>query len=215
MRPWAIRPATSAAAALLMATSVIACGGGTAGGGGAAGSGSSSAGVSDTKAQAITEADIMVFRSVNATGYVVGHPQNVRHAELLLRPLIVAKTLQVNPSNAAAGGLVSSLLGQLDNTIPGLTTGSGSNERLDPVAVHRLFVYGRTKPTEVFEPAVARGISQLTGLLSGLAANERVSLAGQQPVETARALVIRDEQSVARYWPNLARRLSALAAALH
>lgn len=196
----------------LIVVSLAACGGST--------SNTSSAtrptsGVSDSKAQSIEGADIEVFAAANATGYLVDHPQNVHESELLLKPLIVAKTLQVSQSNAVAGGLVTNLLNQLDGTTPGLTTGNGSDEHLDNAAVHRLFVYGLKKPTEVFKPSAQRGIAELSRLLAGVGANDRVSLAGQQPAVTARAMLERDEQSVARYWPDLARRLRVLAARLH
>lgn len=198
--------------ALLAVGWLAACGGSTTP---ANSSAATTSGVSDAKAQAITEADVAVFAAANATGYVVGHPENVRESERLLKPLIVANTLQVNQSNPEAGGLVASLLSQIDNTTPGLTTGNGSDEHLDNAAVHRLLVYGLKQPSEVFKPDAKRGVAELSRLLTGVGAGERVSLAGQQPPTTARAMVVREEASVARYWPDLARRLEALAASLH
>jgi hypothetical protein len=207
---------SSALAAVgLAAVALAACGGSSSTTSSAAASPAATSGVSDTKAQAIEAADIEVFAAANATGYVVGHPQNVRESEQLLKPLIVANTLQVNQSNSVAGGLITNLLTQLDGTTPGLTTGNGSDEHLDNAAVHRLFLYGLKKPTEVFKPDAQRGIAELARLLAGVGANERVSLAGQQPATTASALIDRDVQSVARYWPDLARRLRAVAASLH
>jgi hypothetical protein len=201
----------SAVVVVSLAVSLAACGGSTSKTSSVPGE---TPGVSDAKAQAIEEADIEVFAAANATGYVVGHPQSVRESERLLKPLIVASTLQVNQSNTEAGGLVTGLLSQLDNTTPGMTTGNGSDEHLDSAAVHRLFVYGLKEPAEVFKPNAQSGVAKLSRLLAGVGANERVSLAGQQPGITARAMVVRDEASVARYWPDLARRLRALAASL-
>jgi hypothetical protein len=159
-------------------------------------------------------ADIMVVAAATATGYVVGHPQNVRLSERPLKPLIVANTLQVKSTNSVVGGLLTNLINQLDNTTPGLTTGTGADEHIDNAAVHRLFVYGLKQPTQVFKPAAQQGVAELSALLAGLGAGERVSLAGQQPPLTARALVVRDEQTVSRYWPDLARRLRTIAASL-
>ncbi len=196
----------------LFAVSLSACGGSTGHTSSAAVAGS---GVSDTKAQAIEAADVKLFAAANATGYVVGHPQNVRLSERLLKPLIVANTLQVKSTNTVVGGLLTNLISQLDNTTPGLTAGTGADEHIDTAAVHRLFVYGLKHPTQVFKPDAAQGVAELSALLAGLGASERVSLAGQQPPLTAGALVVREEASVARYWPDLARRLRSLAASLH
>lgn len=166
--------------------------------------------VSDSQANAIGDADLLVFSSANAEHYLVGHPQNVRQAEALLKPLTVVNTLQVKPSNEVAGGLVRSLLDQFDNVTPGMTTGTGDNEHLDGPIVHRLLLFGLKDPAEVFRPRAAAGVSRLEQLMRGLKANTRVSLAGQVPAETARELLAREAQTASHYWPDLAARLRAL-----
>jgi hypothetical protein len=170
--------------------------------------------VSDSEARAIGDAGLAIYASANRSSYIVGHPQTVRQVEQLLKPLIVADTLQVKPTNQIAGGLVSSLLAQLDNLTPGLTTGTGSAEQLDGAAVHRLLVFGLKDPAQVFRPKAARGVSSLEQLMRGLAANTRVSPAGQVPVQTARMELMRDAAAAGRFWPDLAKRLQALQASL-
>ncbi len=166
--------------------------------------------MSDTQTSAIDSADLLIYANANSSSHIVGHPETVRQAEQLLKPLIVANTLQVKPGNEAAGGLVSGLLGQLDNLVPGLTKGTGDQEQLDGAVVHRLLVLGLKNPARVFGPEAARGVSQLEQLLRGLTANTRVSLAGQVPAQTARALLVRDVRTAGRYWPDLAKRLQHL-----
>jgi hypothetical protein len=205
---------TRHAAALLMVVAVgclpAACGG-SAGSNSATTSGPA---VSDTDAQAIGSADLAVFSSANASSYIVGHPENVRRAEQILNPLIVAKALQVKPTSQLTSGLVTGLIDQLDNTTPGLTTGVGGEERLDGPAVHRLLLFGLKDPAEVFRPKAAAGVTRLERLLHGLTANTRVSPAGVVPAETASKLATRDAQVTSRYWPDLAGRLRDLAGSL-
>ena len=187
-------------------TLLAACGGGS----GATATTSSGPAVTDARATTIGDADILIFSSANASRYIVGHPQNVREAEQLIKPLIVANTLQVKPSDQVAGGLVTSLVDQLDNTTPGLTTGTGDSERLDGPTVHRLEAFGLKHPAEVFRPRAEAGVARLERLMRGMRADTRVSLAGQVPVVTARQLIARDVQTAGRYWPDLAARLRAL-----
>jgi hypothetical protein len=163
---------------------------------------------------AIDQASLAIFASANASRSIVGHPQTVRQAEQLLKPLVVASTLQVKPSDQVAGGLVSSLLAQLDNVVPGLTTGAGDSEKVDAAAVHRLLMFGLKHPTQVFRPRAAQGVSQLERLMHGLSADTRVSLAGQVPAQTARMVLVRDATDAAAFWPDLAKRLQALETSL-
>jgi hypothetical protein len=58
----------------------------------------------ESEIPALNRADIEIFASANATSNLVGHPQAVRRARALLKPLIVANTLKVKPSNQVAGG---------------------------------------------------------------------------------------------------------------
>jgi hypothetical protein len=170
--------------------------------------------VPESEVPAITRADIEIFSSANASAYIVGHPQAVQQAEQLLKPLILADTLQVKPSNQVAGGLLTSLLGQLDSLTPGLTTGTGDQERLNGPIVHRLLLYGLKRPSQVFYPQAAQGVAQLERLLHGLKANTRVNSAGVIPPETARELLKREITDAGRYWPDLAQRLVRLASSL-
>jgi hypothetical protein len=201
---------TGFAALATLCVAAAACGGG----GGTTHSTASGPALSDSQATAIGDADLLVFSSANASHYIVGHPQSVRQAEALLKPLTVATTLQVKPSDQVAGGLVTSLLDQLDNVTPGLTTGTGSAERLDAQAVHRLLVFGLKHPAEVFRPRAAAGVNRLEQLMRGMKAHTQVSLAGQVPSVTARQLLAREVQTAALYWPDLAARLRSLEGSL-
>jgi len=168
----------------------------------------------ESQVPALNRADIKIFASANATSNLVGHQQAVARARQLLKPLIVANTLKVKPSNQVAGGLVANLTGELDAVAPGLTTGNGSNEHLDPEAVHRFLEFGSKDPTEVFRPTVADGIRGLTRLLQGKPAQTRVTSAGVDPSQTARQLVTKDIAITRRYWPDLAKRLETLNSSL-
>ncbi len=172
---------TRRAAALVMVVALgcvpAACGGSS----GSSSATTSGPAVSDSDAQAIGKADLAVFSSANASSYIVRHPDNVRRAEQILKPLIVAKALQVKPTDQLAGGLVTDLIDQLDNITPGLTTGVGGEERLDGPVVHRLLVFGLKDPAEVFRPKAASGVTQLERLLHGLTANTRRQPHGRGP----------------------------------
>jgi hypothetical protein len=170
--------------------------------------------VSDRQANAIGDAEGAIIGAANAEGYVVGHARNVRQAQRLLKPLTVANSLQVGPSNETAGGLVANLMGELDNLVPGLTVGDGSQEHLDAPIVHRFLVFGLKDPAQVFKPKAAAGVRQLDRLLRGIAAQTRVTLTGVQPPQTAGQAVDLSEQRVAPYWPDLLKRLQALNASL-
>jgi hypothetical protein len=169
-------------------------------------------GVSEAQASAITSADVEIFGARNATRNIVGDPAAVRRAEQLLKPLIVAKTLEVKPSNTVAGPLVQNLTSELDGTVPGLTTGDGSKERLDADAVHSFLRYGKKDPTRVFRAKAAQGVRKLVRLLHGKPASTIVSDIGHG--ETASHLVLSNVPLTRQYWPDLARRLTALNASL-
>jgi hypothetical protein len=175
------------------------------GGSGGTLSSTQTADVSFKKGEQIVAADDSVFSAANATSNIVGHPQNVAKAKKLLKPLTVASTLKVKPSNDVAGGLVTSLTADLDNTVPGLTTQSG---KLDNEAVHRFLLYGGSKPELVFEPKAAKGVGELERLLKGAKANTKVT--DQTPPAVAGPLVAQDIKSTRPYWPQLAKRLEAL-----
>jgi hypothetical protein len=131
-------------------------------------------------------------------------------ARQLLKPLIVARTLNVKPSNQVAGGLIQNLTSELDSLVPGLTAGNGSQEHLDSEIVHRFLGSASADPTQVFRPRVAEGIDGLTKLLRGKPAATRVTSAGVDAAQTARQLVLSDVQLTRGYWPDLAKQLETL-----
>jgi hypothetical protein len=162
--------------------------------------------VSSAKVDAITHAEVGIFASENETRNIVGHPQAVAKAEELLKPLTVAKTLQVDPSNSAAGGFVQNLLDELDGTVPGLTSHDASGEHLNAPTVHRFLLYGRTHPTAVFHQQAATGVGQLERLLRGTPRNAHVTA----QLETAGQLVTKGAQDTRPFWQDLSKRLTAL-----
>lgn len=193
------------AVALLVAVGCVGCGN-------AAHTTTSASGpaLPESEIPALNRADVKVFSSANATQNLVGHRQAINRARQLLKPLLVANTLNVKPSNKVAGGLVANLTGELDAITPGLTTGNGSNEHLDSQAVHRFLEFGSKDPTEVFRPDVVAGIDGLTRLLHGKPAATRVTAAGVDPSETARQLITKDIATTRAYWPDLSKRLQEL-----
>ena len=197
------RAATSAL--LVLALALASCGGGS-----GAKTSTARPDVDEGTLNAITSADVDIFASVNATRNIVGHPRDVAKAEQLVRPLIVAKTLGVNPSNPNAGGLTQNLLDELDNTVPGLTRQGANGEQLDTAAVNRFVRYGSKHPTAVFHDKAAAGVAQLERLLRGRTRTARVT----PQLQTAGTLVARDIRITRTYWPDLATRLQALNAAL-
>jgi hypothetical protein len=172
--------------------------------------GASGPALPESEIPALNRADLKIFASANETGNLVGHPQAVKRARQLIKPLTVADTLNVKPSNQVAGGLVANLTSELDAITPGLTAGQGSNEHLDSQAVHRFLEFGSKDPTEVFRPTVVEGIDGLTRLLKGKPAETRVTSAGVDPAQTGRELIESDVRTTRRYWPDLAKRLEAL-----
>jgi hypothetical protein len=184
--------------------SLAACGGGT------KSHGIGNPDVSSAKADAIAHAEVGIFASANATRNIVGHRQAVARAEELLKPLTVAKTLQVDTSNSAAGGFVQNLLDELDGTVPGLTSQDANGEHLNAPTVHRFLLYGRTHPTAVFHPEAAAGVGQLERLLRSTPRNARVTV----QLATAGQLVTKDAQDTRPFWPDLSKRLTALNSSL-
>jgi hypothetical protein len=202
------RASWTAATLAVVVLALSACGGG-------AKSKSSTVGradVPEATVRAVTDGDVTIFSSINATRNLVAHPRDVTRAEQLLKPLVVAKTLGVNQSNPTAGGLTQNLLDELDNTVPGLTReNANGDEEIDTVTVNRFLRYGRTRPATVFHDRAARGVATLEGALRGLPRTARVA---EAPVESAQTVVANDVRDTRPYWPDLSRRLEALQASL-
>jgi hypothetical protein len=166
--------------------------------------------VSQAKVNAITHANVEIFASVNATGNLVRNPQAVAKGQQLLKPLIVADTLEVDQSNQVAGGLITNILDELDNTVPGLTSQDASGEHLNAPIVHRFLLYGRKHPAEVFRSEAADGVGQLERELRGTSRSAHVT----PQLETAGRLVTMDVQITRQFWPDLSKRLDALNSSL-
>src|SRR5438270_13859686 len=98
------QPVRLALGLALVATvlSLSACGGGSR----SASSSASGPAVPDSKASAIGDAQGEIISAANQERYVVGNRQNVRRAQQLIKPLTIADTLQVRPSDPTACGLV-------------------------------------------------------------------------------------------------------------
>jgi hypothetical protein len=155
----------------------------------------------------LISASVAIYRAANATRNMEQNPENVVEAEQLLKPLMVARTLNVNSSDPVAGGLVQNLTSELDNLVPGLTVDTQNGEALQGTVVGRFLHYGRKAPPRVFEPDVAHAVATLERLLRGLRASAVVH--DTNPPETAEQLVDGAEGD-ASYWPTLAKRLRDL-----
>ncbi len=167
--------------------------------------------ISERTSNKLTDADVAVFASHNATVNLITHPDKITRAQHLLKPLTVTDALKVNSSNKVAGGLVENLLDELDNTVPGLTTrGSSGEEHLNVSVVNRFLRYAKKQPRLVFEPEAAKAVAQIAVLLH----SKPRELELGTNLGTAESYLKQNEKDLATLWPSLARQLSTVRSSL-